>query len=515
MPPRNRGLTQASFSSVFSSSPYSMATRLGIPIWPLLVTALLASVTTYWWLRKCRPTSSGAIPVVGFRSPLEPTFFVRVRYIWDAPSMIAEGYAKFKGSMFKIPRFNGDVVVVSPKYLDELQHMPEERLLGSGVVLNAGGPPSEVAVALENSIGSRALQTMPQEEEGWVEMEIQPLFLQLIFHMSQRFLVGPRLCRDQEWLAAMGEFADNLVRLQLVAAIVPSILRPILFMVHPWAWKHSAAVRRGRAIMQSEIQSRTHGGVEDDEAHRAKADDVLQGMIKLSSPEDVRNRPGVLGHRLMATSGVAGHSTAASAVQAFVDLVAKPDLAEELRAEVSTVLSNEGGIWKGSSVSKLMKLDSFLRESQGHTPAILLTCHRIVRDPAGITLHDGAHLACGTHLCLASHSISRDPANVRGPDAFDGLRYYRQRHESGADTMKHQHATADRNHLHFGYGRNSCPGRFVASCELKLLFAALLRGYEFAYPLGVAAPPRRKHVLEFPYLDPATSMMVRRRPQMT
>ncbi|KAK8047962.1 cytochrome P450 [Apiospora saccharicola] len=184
-------------------------------------------------------------------------------------------------------------------------------------------------------------------------MEIQPLFLQLIFHMSQRFLVGPRLCRDQEWLAAMGEFADNL------------------------------------------------------------------------------------------------------------------------------------------------------------------TCHRIVRDPAGITLHDGAHLACGTHLCLASHSISRDPANVRGPDAFDGLRYYRQRHESGADTMKHQHATADRNHLHFGYGRNSCPGRFVASCELKLLFAALLRGYEFAYPLGVAAPPRRKHVLEFPYLDPATSMMVRRRPQMT
>jgi cytochrome P450 len=78
--------------------------------------------------------------------------------------------------------------------------------------------------------------------------------------------------------------------------------------------------------------------------------------------------------------------------------------------------------------------------------------HRIVVDPAGITLHNGVHLPYGMHLCVAPHSISNDPAIIPNPDVFDGLRYYNQRRQNPGESMKHQHATADKNHLHFGYG---------------------------------------------------------------
>lgn len=136
--------------------------------------------------------------------------------------------------------------------------------------------------------------------------------------------------------------------------------------------------------------------------------------------------------------------------------------------------------------------------------------HRIVQDPAGITLHDGVHLPYGTHLSIAPHSISSDPAVIPNPDVFDGLRYYEQRRSNPGESMKHQHATADKNHLHFGYGTWSCPGRFLASDELKMTLAALLLRYEFRYPEGSSRPTNR-HIDEFPYVDTETPLLIRRR----
>jgi cytochrome P450 len=43
---------------------------------------------------------------------------------------------------------------------------------------------------------------------------------------------------------------------------------------------------------------------------------------------------------------------------------------------------------------------------------------------------------------------------------------------------RHQFATASADSLVFGYGNHTCPGRFFASHEIKLIFIELLMNWE-------------------------------------
>jgi len=67
----------------------------------------------------------------------------------------------------------------------------------------------------------------------------------------------------------------------------------------------------------------------------------------------------------------------------------------------------------------------------------------------------------------------------------------------------------DRNHLHFGYGKHACPGRFFASYELKMVLAELLLNYEFGYPNGKGRP-ENLNADEFLYADPETVLEMRK-----
>ena len=135
--------------------------------------------------------------------------------------------------------------------------------------------------------------------------------------------------------------------------------------------------------------------------------------------------------------------------------------------------------------------------------------HRIVEDPAGITLHDGVRLPPGTHLCLASYAASSEPSVFPNAEEFDGMRYYKQQ-KNAEEAMKHQHAMTDKNHLHFGHGKYACPGRFFASNELKMMFANILLRYEFKYPEGCVRPANM-NIDEFMYVHPETPLLVRSR----
>ena len=49
---------------------------------------------------------------------------------------------------------------------------------------------------------------------------------------------------------------------------------------------------------------------------------------------------------------------------AVFDLCAMPEYVHELRSEVQEALSQDSGVWKFSTIKKLRRLDSFLKESQ-------------------------------------------------------------------------------------------------------------------------------------------------------
>ena len=102
-----------------------------------------------------------------------------------------------------------------------------------------------------------------------------------------------------------------------------------------------------------------------------------------------------------------------------------------------------------------------------------------------LTLSDGLHLPRGSHIEMAIVPIQRD--NTTDPDTFDGLRYYKMRHDP-TQAQRHQFATTDNHSLHFGHGKFGCPGRFMASNTIKMILGQLLLSYDFKFPQGQSRP---------------------------
>ncbi|KAJ7049335.1 cytochrome P450, partial [Mycena amicta] len=163
-----------------------------------------------------------------------------------------------------------------------------------------------------------------------------------------------------------------------------------------------------------------------------------------------------------------------------------------LREELAAAVAEDG--WTKTAMSKCIKLDSFLRESQRFNGASAVNINRIVVNPSGFTFSDGTHLPKGTFLAAATHATHHDGENYADPDVFDGFRFAKMRVDgdgedaSAQGSIKLQMVAPDVKYLSFGLGRHACPGRFFAVNELKLMLAYILENYDVKLE-GPERPP--------------------------
>ena len=200
------------------------------------------------------------------------------------------------------------------------------------------------------------------------------------------------------------------------------------------------------------------------------------------------------------------HTVQMSIVHLLYDLVSHPDCLEMLRDEIiSTYRDNK--CWNRQCYNNLGKLDSVMRESQRLNPPQFLSFHRIMRQD--FVLSDGTKLPNGSHVCMATQAIQNDPATTPDPTNFNPLRYYKLRQRPGEEYL-HQFANADRTALNFGYGKNSCPGRFFASLEIKIIVTKLLMDFDLKLIPGQQRP-RNTTVHEFIVPDMTAKILFKRR----
>ena len=161
-----------------------------------------------------------------------------------------------------------------------------------------------------------------------------------------------------------------------------------------------------------------------------------------------------------------------------------------LREEVEEIIQREG--WTKEALDQMPKLDSFIKESQRLQPLSIgkpmlyiaysqkfntfsvAMPRKVIKDH---TFADGTKVPRGTTVSVATENAHLNENLYPDALTFDPFRFVKLK-EQDATGRKFDIVTTSNDSLAFGHGRHSCPGRYFAACELKLMFAHVVMNYD-------------------------------------
>lgn len=300
----------------------------------------------------------------------------------------------------------------------------------------------------------------------------------------------------------------------------PAIFRPIVvhFLKSYRQLRSSSSVARKLLHPELEKRAKKVDG-------KGKYQDMLQWLVDTAQGKDAE--PERLVKMMMFLNMAAIHTTAMTATNVFLDLCTRPECIDMIREEILQVVKEDRGI-KASTLQKLKKLDSFMRESRrmnsmGFCKYLLLhqynnrgekthisrpvTFQRRLMVP--LTLSSGSTIPAKSYISIAYQPMLTDPTYYPSPLTFDPLRFYNQRQKEGEEE-KHQFASVDLSDLLWTFGKFACPGRHWATAQIKLLIMVLLIEFDVSFPEGQKERPENK-VVGTKCMPSVTQKMVLRR----
>lgn len=295
----------------------------------------------------------------------------------------------------------------------------------------------------------------------------------------------------------------------VVLRLFPMWTHHLVSWLLPSTYRSHRYIRDAKKLLVPEIQRRRQAAAagKPSAGNNSHENNLLSWMMEIAS--DAEGDAASLAHLEVVMSLASIHTSQMNAVHVLYDLVARPEYFEPIRAEINEISKEDGEWvkWEKSSFTKLRKLDSFMRESQRFNPPTLLSMHRVMLQDHQFT--DGTVIPRNAHVSMAVNAIQNDPEVTLEPETFDGLRYYKLRQHEGESHL-HQFSTTEEKVLNFGHGANSCPGRFFASLEIKIILVRLIMDYEYKFPDGTGRPENLK-AHEFIFPNPEGELLMRRR----
>jgi cytochrome P450 len=187
-----------------------------------------------------------------------------------------------------------------------------------------------------------------------------------------RTIVGPDICRDPEWVPAVIGYAQNVFMGAVTFKIVPDFARPLAALFTPYLYRIHRCRRTIRRLVRPVIDQKMAWRRDQPESWAAhvKNNEVttLEWLIETSKPEEATVP--MMAHRLTGVSFGAAHTTSNTITNALLDLANDFERwAPPLREEIESILGdNPTTNITNSDLSKMWKLDSFLKESQRFHP---------------------------------------------------------------------------------------------------------------------------------------------------
>ena len=327
--------------------------------------------------------------------------------------------------------------------------------------------------------------------QEWTEINPYETLINIVARASNRVFLGLPLCRDKSLIRNAIAFASSVVPCAFLIRKIPEPFRPFgAPLITLWNKQY----RRNLAnIIRPEVHKRlaqlnTNPNSATASAPMTIHNDFLQWTIEaaLDNPGDLD--PEIVIQHMGLVNFAAIHTATVTATLALFELISQPELITSvLREEINEVMAKNDNTWSKHAVSRLVKLDSALRESSRMSPLSAILIARYVLPKDGITTPlSGTYLPCGSNVAVPSLAIHKDPTRYDKPEIYEPFRFVDAAKEN--DTRAVPLSTTSSNLVAFGAGRHSCPGRFFASLELKLIFAYLIQKYDFEY---LEKPPER------------------------
>ncbi|KAJ5906643.1 uncharacterized protein N7473_003559 [Penicillium subrubescens] len=464
------------------------------------------------------------IPIIRY-SDFLPDLFNRLIFYPKAKSMIYWAYENFKNDPFRMLTGDGEIVVLPIKYVEELKHLPPsiissldaqfENALGeyTNIKVNSYLPSNTVRKRLTPSIARITPwiidelrhsfdSVLPDCEDQWITIKAHEMFVSLISRATSRVLAHS-LRRNEQWLDVASNYSVNVGITILLLRPFPNFLRPFIAPFLPSVRQMKKQLQFAKNLFIPMINERRAAEAANDPGY-VKPDDFLQWMMDMAEDEQDLDAEALAHHNLILMSLAVVHTSSIALCQILYDLIARPEYIEPLREETVRTLSSGWNHATKASFDAQKRMDSFLRESQRWGPPGELSMHRIVKTP--LTLSDGLHLPKGVHICFPSGPISKDPNFISNPAIFDGFRWCQDPADrdalrsssttSNGKTEKEKKEVTGRllapspttsfisispSNMHFGFGRQACPGRFFAASTIKAIMSRIIMDYEFKF----------------------------------
>ncbi|PPQ77969.1 hypothetical protein CVT26_005274 [Gymnopilus dilepis] len=436
------------------------------------------------------------IPTVG-SSGIISSYFSALRFLRHGREFIHEGHTKYYGTAFKVPTMSKYLVLVSgSQMLEDIKQAKDDHLsfedaaaetvqtdytLGRQIRMD----PYHVGIVrtpltrniaarfsdIKDEIVTAFSEIIPAKEDEWITLPVLPAMLKIVCRTSNRVFVGLPLCRDPDYRQLNEQFTINVVIGARIINMFPKFLRPIVGRI---LTRVPASIKRAvehlRPLIEEQlVQEEKYGKNWPD-----KPNNLISWMLdEAKGPQrDVED----LAVRVLTINFAAIHTTTNAITNVLFNLAAYPEYVTPMREEVQAIIDAEG--WSKSSMAKMHKVDSFVKETQRLGLGAVAMSRKAVKD---FTFSNGITVPAGTYLGVSTYATHMDGKIYEDAHEFRGFRFAEMRDE-GSEALKHQFASLNPNYLAFGAGRHACPGRSFAANEVKAMLVYILLNYDVKFP---------------------------------
>ncbi|KAF4499445.1 Ent-kaurene oxidase [Fusarium agapanthi] len=391
------------------------------------------------------------------KKPLELTDRRVVKeFLTNSKNLLAKSRTAYKDQPYRAYTELGKVLVIPPSWVEALK-------------TRVTGPVSE-----ESALAIRDCLTDSKE---WHGVKPQEDLIRVVSRVSSRIFMGEELCRDEEWNRVSSEYTLMVFSYGVAFREYPRWLRPYIHWFLPQCWAIRAKLNEARQCLKPHIDRRN--AIKKQALAEGKPCpfyDSLEWFEKEYEKHDPAKEQ-------IAVSIVAYHTTSDLLAETLLNLCQYPALLQELREEIVSVLTAEGGLTK-AALYNLKLMDSVIKESQRMRPILLGAFRRVAI--ADVTLPNDDILKKGDKI-IGNMSHMWDSDTYDNALKFDPYRFVKMR-QTGDDKKAHLVSTSAE-HLGFGHGIHACPGRFFAANEIKILLCHMLLKYDWKLPEGYKPQP--------------------------